>query len=350
MSVNLFETRTMMEIVEEGRKDNPSVLRDTFFGKRKMFDTERIDFDIVGKGNRKIAPFVNPKIGGKAVDRQGYRTLSYKTPEVSPEMITTAEDLLKRRPGEAYFGAKSPNQRAAEQLGEDLRYLDEIITRREEAMCAEALFEGKVTVKGDGYNDVIEYWDGDDSPVDTALWLSDSYTLAQIRADLRRMGLDMVKNGGAMPVKLLCGTNVLNAIFAKMEADKTFDMSRIFTGQIAPKPEKIGVTTHGHFADAGLDIISYNGWYVNDSGVEVPFVPENKALLVAPGADTVMAYGLVGILDEKQNDVKLYAGDRVPSSWVQRKNPCGRVVQIKSAPLPIIRRIHDFRVITATNA
>ena len=153
MPVNLFDTRTMIEVVQEGRKDNPTVLRDTFFRTRKNYDTEWIDFDVIGKNGRKIAPFVHPKIGGKAVTTGGYNTKSYKAPEVAPEIVTTAEDLLKRLPGEAYFGGKTPMQRAAEKLGEDLAYLDEIITRREEAMCAEALFFGKVTVKGDGYDE-----------------------------------------------------------------------------------------------------------------------------------------------------------------------------------------------------
>ena len=89
MSVNLFDTRTMIEVVQEGRKDNPTVLRDTFFRTRKNYDTEWIDFDVVGKNGRKIAPFVHPKIGGKAVDRGSYRTMSYKAPEVAPEIVTT---------------------------------------------------------------------------------------------------------------------------------------------------------------------------------------------------------------------------------------------------------------------
>lgn len=61
-------------------------------------------------------------------------------------MVTTAEDMLKRSPGEDIYGAKSPNQRAAEQLTKDMIEMDDMITRREESMCAQALFEEKLTL------------------------------------------------------------------------------------------------------------------------------------------------------------------------------------------------------------
>ena len=65
---------------------------------------------------------------------------------------------MKRLPGENLYSGKTPNMRAAEILGRDLAELDEYISRREEAMCSEALFSGKVTVKGDGVNEVLNFW------------------------------------------------------------------------------------------------------------------------------------------------------------------------------------------------
>ena len=348
--MNMFNTRTMMGIVEEGRKDNPTFFRDTFFKNRRTFDTARIDFDIVGAGTKKIAPFVNPKVGGVAIDREGYRTESYEAPEVSPERITTAEDMLKLSAGETIYSAKSPNQRAAEQLGEDLRYLDEIITRREEVMCAEALFNGQVTVKGEGYDEVINYWNTEDKPVETALWLADDYTAADIRADIRAMRRKMIKKGGFNPTQLICGVDVAETLLGKLSEDKTLDMLHVNNGQIDVRHLSNGLTYYGFLKDAGIDIYGYDSYYVDIDGTEKPFVPANKALLVAPGAQTTMAYGLVTLFNEQDKSMRLFEGDRVPDSWVQRKNPAGRIVQIKSRPIPIINHIYGFRVITATKA
>ena len=136
--MNMFDTRKMLGAIQEGNLKTKTFLRDRYFANVKTFDTARIDVDIVGKGNRKMAPFVHPKVGGKVMDREGYTTNSYEAPEISPMRVTTAEDMLKRQPGESIYGGKSPEQRAAEQLGSDLAWLDEKIARREEWMCATA--------------------------------------------------------------------------------------------------------------------------------------------------------------------------------------------------------------------
>ena len=155
--MDMFTTRTMMAMVEAGKKTNNTWLRDRYFGYRPTFNTQKIDFDIVGMGGRKIAPFVNPKVGGVVLEREGYSTNSFEAPELSPMRVTTAEDMLKRLPGETVYAGKTPEERAAEILGRDLSDLDDIITRREEAMCAEALFSGKITVKSTGYDEDINY-------------------------------------------------------------------------------------------------------------------------------------------------------------------------------------------------
>ena len=128
--MDMFTTRTMMAMVEAGKKTNNTWLRDRYFGYRPTFNTQKIDFDIVGKGGRKIAPCVNPKVGGVVLEREGYSTNSFEAPELSPMRVTTAEDMLKRLPGETVYAGKTPEERAAEILGRDLSDLDDIITRR----------------------------------------------------------------------------------------------------------------------------------------------------------------------------------------------------------------------------
>ena len=190
--MDMFSTRTMLDAIKEGKLTTSTFLRDRYFKNVKTFNTERIDIDIVGKGNCKMAPFVHPKVGGKVMDREGFQTKSYEAPEISPMRVTTAEDMLKRQPGETIYGGKSPEQRAAEQLGSDLAWLDEKVTRREEWMCASALFNGAIDFKGDGYNgEVISYWsaEADDKPYTelTKLWTDTSVTAKDIMKELGKM-------------------------------------------------------------------------------------------------------------------------------------------------------------------
>lgn len=346
--MNMFDTRTMLGIVKEAEKDAKTFLRDRYFSNRVTFDTQKIDIDIVGAGGRKLAPFVNPKIGGVVVEREGYKTNSYEAPEVSPMRVTTAEDMLKRSAGESIYGAKTPSQRAAEQLGKDLSDLDDIITRREEVMCAEALFQGKVTVKGEGYDEVINYWptEAKDQPKTTlsTLWTSADADAATIQADLRSLRRDVIKNSGINPTEIICGNDVLEVMIEKLSKASALDNRRVDLGHITPQHLPNGVSYWGYLKDSNLDIYSYDEWYLNGKE-ETSMVPSDLVLMASPNAKTTLAYGCVSLAGD--DDVKFYEGSRIPDSWVQRANPSGRIVQIKSRPLPIVHQINAFHVIKA---
>ena len=63
--INIYEPRYLAEAV---RTAPPicTFLRDRFFSKVKTFPTKNVDIDIV-KGNRKMAAFVHPMVGGEIV-------------------------------------------------------------------------------------------------------------------------------------------------------------------------------------------------------------------------------------------------------------------------------------------
>ena len=54
--MDMFTTRTMMAMVEAGKKTNNTWLRDRYFGYRPTFNTQKIDFDIVGMGGARSLP------------------------------------------------------------------------------------------------------------------------------------------------------------------------------------------------------------------------------------------------------------------------------------------------------
>ncbi len=342
MAIDMFQTRTMLDMVKGAEFAPTSFLRDRYFGNVKTFDTNKVDVDIVDRAGRKLAPFVNPKIGGQVIERSGYRTHTYEAPEVSPYMVTTAEDLLKRLPGEALYSSVTPEQRAAEKLGEDLRELDEIITRREEAMCAEALFAGHVSVKGKGYDEVVSFWDADESakPMTevTTKWNAAG---ADILADLRSIRRAVIQQSGITPTEVICSADVIDAILANEKVAEQLNTRRAELGQIKIDQLPNGVTYYGNLG--GLDIYGYDSWYV-DGEEEKPFVPAGLALMGSPAVKTTMAYGCCGVYGE---GLALYAEKRVPSSWTQEMNPAGRIVQVKSRPLPIVHQVGGFHVIKA---
>lgn len=348
-TIDMFSTRTMLGMVEEAQKEAKTFLRDRYFTNHQNFNSKKIDIDIVGANQRKVTPFVNPKIGGVVVEREGYRTNSYEAPEVSPMRVTTAEDMLNRSAGETIYGSKTPDQRAAEQLGRDLSDLDDMITRREELMCSEALFQGKITVKGKGYDEVINYWptETDKQPKTTlsTLWTAADADAGTIMADLRAIRRSVIQQSGINPTEIICGTDVIEAVIEKLSKASQLDNRRVDLGQINPTQLPNGVTYWGYLKDSALDIYSYDEYYLDDTGVEKSMVPTDLVLMGSPKVKTTLAYGCVSLAGD--NDVKFYEGSRIPDSWVQRANPSGRIVQIKSRPLPIIHQISGFHVIKA---
>ena len=68
--VSIYEPRHLIEVV----RTTPPIrtfLRDRFFSNVKTFPTRRVDIDIV-KGNRKMAAFIHPLVGGEIVQSEGY--------------------------------------------------------------------------------------------------------------------------------------------------------------------------------------------------------------------------------------------------------------------------------------
>lgn len=345
MAINIFDTRSMLAALDVA-KPAQTFLRDRYFGNVQTFDTAKVDIDIrIGK--RRMAPFVHPKIGGKTVDTNGYRTESYEPPEVSPDTVTTAEDMLKRGMGETIYGASDPNMRAARKLGEDLQELDDMIRRREEWMCSQILFTGKVDVVGDGYDDTIQFWPGTAEDPYIALGAGDRWNeaTADIFGDLRTGRRTVMQGSGVTPVDCLMGQDAASAMLDNDKVLKKLDLRRIDMGIIDPQNLPNGVTYLGYLKDPGIDLWTYDEWYLDDDGDEQPMVPADSVLLGSPNVRTSMLYGAVTLMKGENEPPEFYAMPRVPDSWTQRKNPAGRIVQIKSKPLPCIHQIDGFRVL-----
>lgn len=341
MPISMFETREMIPMLEEAKPAN-TFLKNLFFSNVVTHETKYVDIDIY-QGKRRLAPFVNPKVGSKTVERIGYKTETYEPPQVAPDMVTTAEDLLKRSPGEDIYNAKSPDERAAEQITRDMMELDAMITRREEQMCSQALFTGEVQAVGEGVNDVIQYWSqlqAADQPKESlgagSRWNEGT---AEILSNLRSWRRKVVQNSGIAPAHAILGSDAAEALLSNDTLLKILDTRRLDEGLISPEYQQDGVVYYGRLKGTGLDLWGYDEWYLDAQGDEQPMVPAKSVLLGSPNVRTSMMYGCV--VDPVEGS---FAAPRVPVSWTQRKDPAGRIVAVKSKPLPVIHQINGFYV------
>ena len=128
MAHSIYDPRTMGKVISRMAPVR-TFFKSTFFRNVETFVTETVDVDYK-KGNRKLAPFVHRRIGGKTVPNTGYETKIYTPPLIAPDKVTSVDNLLKRQAGENPFSGRTPAERAVVKMAADFHELDEMITRR----------------------------------------------------------------------------------------------------------------------------------------------------------------------------------------------------------------------------
>lgn len=328
--MNIFETRTMLDAVEQMPRAR-RFLMDTFFngGNPLTFSTKTVDIDI-SKGKRRMAPFVHPRLPGSLVSRDGMRTDTYAPPYVQPKLETTAELILKRGAGENPYASRPAAVRAAERLGKDLSDLDDDVTRREEWMCAQALVTGQVPVVGEGVDEVVDFLMADDHKIvldPLTKWSADgSDPIGNLRAWKRKISKD---SGRSANVAVLSGAAV-DAFQSNDMVMKMLSTRRVDMGLIVPQELPDGVTYLGYLNDPGIDLYAYDEWFLDGEDVEQPMIPQGGLILGASNTRNAMLYGAIQDLDAIESG--LVEAARFPKTWVTPE-PSARWLKLISAPL-----------------
>lgn len=348
-NISIYDPRTMGKLVERMPKVQ-TFIKSTFFRNVETFDTQKIDVDFK-KGNRQLAPFVHKKIGGVTIDNEGYETNTYEPPLVAPNKITTVDDILKRTPGESLYGGKSPNQRAVEKMQRDFTELDEMITRREEWMCCQALFTGKIPILDK---------DGKELQAEIDFQFTNKVILSGADAwnkktggkikQLKEWRKQVQKTGFVNCNICIMGDEALEAFIMDEEVQKLLDVERYDLAVIKPRELPNGVTYIGTIQGEGMDIYSYNEWFLDnwtnkDKPENKPLVPTNAVALLSTEANYSMYYGGVGVVDESGKTIAVVEGSRIPEQWVERRPP-RRFLQLNSAPLCVPHEVDSWYVAT----
>ena len=334
--VSIYEPRTMGRIVEK-LPPVRTFFRDTFFRREETFNTESVDVDFV-KGTRKVAPFVHRIIGGKTVPNTGYETKTYKPPLVAPDKITTVNDLLKRRPGESLVSGRSPAERAVLKMSDDFRELRDMISRREELMCVQSIFTGKIPIIGEGLNEVIDFGFTNTEVISAATkkW---SNAGSDPIGDLKRWHKQVQKTGFTNCNACVMADDVATVFVGHEKVQKVLDVRNYNLAVIQPRQLPNGVTYVGTIHELGMDIYTYNEWYLDDwtdpeTPEEKPLVPNGMLAMLSTNANYSMYYGAITLIDEGTKEFKTVEGKYVPDTWVKRK-PARRFLQLQSAPLSV---------------
>jgi len=340
-TIDLYNPKQMTEALLESLPVR-RFLTSTFFGEQ-VHDTKSFQIDI-WKGSRRLAPVVHPKLKGKVVDREKFRTLEFTPPYLKPKKVTEADHVLARVPGEIVYtsaGANTPAERAAILLGQDMADLDESIQRRIEVMASEALFFGQVTVKGDGVDTIVDYdFEATHTPTLTgaALWTA---TTSKVLKNLRDWKRLISKDSGVTATDVILGQDAAAAFMENEELLKQLNNWNLNIGSVNPQEMGEGVTFLGRLTAVGLNIWTYDEWYVDDStGNELPMVPVDKCLVISRSIRATVHYGVI-----QDIGATVYASRAFVKSWVE-EDPAARFLMVQSAPLPVVHQVNALVVAT----
>jgi hypothetical protein len=336
MAIDIFNVRTMLRQIEQ-MKPARNFLRDMFFRETQIHDTDTLDIDVI-KGKRRLAPYVSPKMEGKRVERIGWTTNSVKPPYVKMKMETNAETLLNRQAGNTVYSENlTPLARAGFQLGEDLRELNDLVDRREEFQCAEALNAGTVTVSGDGLGYTVDFLMESSHKITLAganVWSDNNSDPLKNLRTWRRL---IIQDSGISPDVVILASDVVDVFLEHPKIAATLDNRRVDRGIIQPETLPNGATYLGYIFEVGCDIYSYDEWYIDPADdTEKPMVPANKVWMASTRARTTRHYGL--IQDQEHGD---FAVSRLPKSWVV-PDPSVRWIMLQSAPLMALHQSDAF--------
>lgn len=344
--VNIYTPRYLAEVVRQAPPVH-TFFRDTFFTNIQTFPTERVDIDLV-KGDRRMAAFVHPRVGGKVLAANGYATESYKPPLINPYDVTTAEQLMTRLPGEDLYSGMTPAQRAAQKLVEEYSRLNDATTRREEWMAVQAIITGQIPIVGEGVNEIIDFgFTNKVTLTGTARWGQSAAKILDNLGDWT----DTVLTGGFANVDwVIMGKTARRLFLADEDVQKKMDNRRYNMGEINPRDLPGGVKYYGHLTDPNLDIYGYGEVYLDDwtdpeNPATKPLVPDNAVVLISSNPNYMMAYGLCTYIEDASQQWVTAQTARLLRSYVEH-HPDRRMVELQAHPLPIPDKVDSWLVAT----
>ena len=350
--MNIYKTTIMLAAIKQATPVT-SFLRDRYFptGAGDMFPTDEVLAEYKDATGNKLAPVVMPRKGSISVERDGYVTSKYAPPLVAPSRALTIDELNKKGFGENLFSDRTPAERQAEILAQDLADFDALITNREEYIASQCMFNNAIVLKqyADKYGEgsfkeyELKFYDGENSAeyAPATMW---SEAGADILADLFLM-TRMLTTKGNNASEVLVGSDVADTLMKNATIKELLDIRNYNLGEIAPVALPQGAARLGRLNIRGrnLDILTYDGTYTDEeTGALKSFVPEKAICVTAPGAGRGL-YGAVSQMEQGDGEWHSYMGKRVPRYWADKD---GRELTVSARPLFVPKTKDAF--ITAT--
>jgi hypothetical protein len=304
---------------------------------------EWIDFEKLPAVGRKLAPFVRPLAPGKAIYTDQSSGFRFKPAYVKMKDVIDPLMPLVKRPGidrsMIQESELSPDQRRdlirSAMTIQHVQALD----RRREWLAAKATIDGKVVIAGEDYPAVeLDFRRAADHTVIKLAGTRWGDAGVSIFDDIQRYA-DRMFNApfGGFPTRLTVGTKVWAVMRKDEEFMKHMDTNirdpraTVERGVIsADKVVKVGELMVGGASGATIDIYLYRDTYIDDNGIETPFM-EPTDIVLTGSDERINGYVCHGAIIDPY--AKYQALDIFPRNWMEPGDPAVEYILHQSAPL-----------------
>lgn len=319
MPFDINSTATLLRAVEAMPPES-SFLYDMFCVDGGMCEESKAIYDY-RKGNRQMAPFVTPGVGGVELGRAGFETREIGFCCIAPERTVDKSMIETRAYGENVLGAMTPEQRSRKQVAKDMVEMRGANQNRREWMALRMLTTGKL--------EIFAYTDEGRSKVTTSVadfhftnfhtaatkWSDGS---AKIIDDMMRID-DIVQEGGGYVDIRVMAPDVASAILHNSELLKQLDTKALNIGELNVKYRGYGLRYLGRDVD-GVDLFSLSATYTDDDRKVKPFLPSGTMISGSKGMLKFLHGPVTLVKDENAANHTTYIKKEVPERFAYRKS------------------------------
>lgn len=334
IQVQMYDTNTLLGLYEHVPGPS-SYFLDLCYGSMVTFEDEYIDFQKVKRG-RKLAPLVVPTAQGRPIFSEASSVTRLKPAYLKPKDPVSPGRVIRRRPGESMFTANtlSPAQRFRAIVGDISREHRESIDRRNEWMGARGVIDGKITLVGDDYPEVVVDFNRDPNHTvvlsGTDAWNNAGYAGSMLK-DIQGW-IDTVRRAdfGGPVNRMTVGGAVLEYLLQDAGVQKQLDMNLrgsnanlntgLRDGEYVEYIGKLG---------PNLELWVNTDFYEKPDGSTEKFLGDGDIVLTGPNVMGVRCFG--AILDDAANFQALPV---FPKMWSQQ-DPSAVFIMHQSAPLMV---------------
>lgn len=323
MSDILFDTATLQGVVRALPLPKLGFAA-KYFQRVVESDDPEIRFDVEGT-DLTMSPFVSPLVPGKIVVEEGFQTKTFRPAYIKDKKPFTPQRATTRMMGEKIGGEFTPAERLQLAIAMELAKKLARLERRLEWMAVQALYFGRVEVKGENYpTTVVDF--GRDSGLSIVKAAGTKWTDAGVSP---MDDLHLWSSLGEAPITDYFMTQDVYAVF-RASADVK---ERMLWVRGSDTITTAAVLSRDLTLMGTMD--SFRIWVIpklevkNEAGQKVRMVPDGTVLGVADNYfEGVRHYGAI-------QDVEHFEpGAYFVKSWVEQ-DPSVRYMMLQSAPLMV---------------